>query len=168
MTDWVDTWDHEALHAGVPGKGALDAWLKTALIVEHNTVNGYHTAGGSIDIYKCFDQINRKLIYKLALRAGMPRRVLDPYLRYIDNLVIKYQVGRTIGSPHKERCSIPQGCPFSMAMVALLMRPWVAYMETLDVVPRCLADDLLFTTHVVGHRARSIRAMKASWDFPMI
>ena len=52
-----------------------------------------------------------------------------------------------------------------MAMVALIMRPWVMQMEALDVVPRCLADDLMFTTYGVGHRARCIRAMRESRQY---
>eukprot|EP00973_Karenia_brevis_P016016 2189874-Karenia_brevis.AAC.1 len=58
------------------------------------------------------------------------------------------------------RCGIPQGCPFSMMIIALLLRPWHLlttlglrrprptrdnHPSTTDshVVPRSLADDLL-------------------------
>ena len=77
LAGWVDTWDHPAFNAGVPKKGAQDAWLRTALKLELNNLSGEHTAGGSIDIYKCFDQINRSLLYHLAKEAGMPLRVLN-------------------------------------------------------------------------------------------
>ena len=45
------------------------------------------------------------------------------------------------------------------------MRPWVMQMEALDVVPRCLADDLTFTTYGLGHRARCIRAMRENRQY---
>ena len=77
----------------------------------------------------------------------MPRNILEPYFKYIDSLQSAYQVGKNIGVPKEDGCSIPQGCPFSMTMVALLMRPWVMLIEELEVTPRVLADDLL----VYGH-----------------
>ena len=126
---------------------------------------GQDVAGGSVDIYKCFDQVNRKLVQRLAEKAGMPKRILEPYMRYIDNLQIRYQVADTIGLAHAERCSIPQGCPFSMTMVALLMRPWVKVMAASEVQPRVLADDLMFHTSGEGHRARTVRAMEQSRQY---
>ena len=74
----------------------------------------------------------------------------------------KSEIGATICEEHRDRCSIPQGCPFSMTMIALLMVPWINLMRELKVGPRVLADDLMFTAHGVGHRANTIRAMDAS------
>jgi hypothetical protein len=124
MEEWICQWDHAALHV-ISGKGAQDAWLLTSLKVELARLEGRDVTGGSIDIYKCFDQINRELLHSLAVEAGMPKRVLDPYFRYINNLQVRFQVGEIIGKSHQERCSIPQGCPFSMALVALITRVWV-------------------------------------------
>ncbi len=70
LEDWVKTWDEEAIHAGTPGKGAFDGWHKTALDIEFARAHNLLVAGGSIDVYKCFDQINRSLIFKLAKEAG--------------------------------------------------------------------------------------------------
>jgi hypothetical protein len=159
---WIKSWDVEHINSGVPEKGAMDAWLQTALHNELNNVSGHDVAGGSIDIFKCFDQINRSLIFKIAKEAGMPMRILNPYMRYIGNIATRYQVGKTKGAPHCERASIPQGCPFSMTMIALLMVPWIRIMTDLGVKPRVLADDLMFTTHGDDHRAMTIEAMKIS------
>ena len=95
----------------------------------------------------------------------MPKRVLDAYFKYIDNLQIKYQVGKTIGKGHADRCSIPQGCPFSMTIIGLVMVPWVNLMKDLKVDPRVLADDLMFSTSGKGHLLRTIDAMNASRDY---
>ena len=51
-------------------------------------------SAGSIDVYKCFDQLNRKLIYKLAKEAGMPRQILETYFQYIDNVDVRFQIGK--------------------------------------------------------------------------
>ena len=74
-------------------------------------------------------------------------------------------MGRNIGIPRKDRCSIPQGCPFSMTMVALLFRPWVMLMQEQGVTPRVLADDLLILTHGTGHRARTVKTVEMSIEF---
>ena len=95
----------------------------------------------------------------------MPTRILEPYMRYIDNLEIRFQIGRKVRRTHRDVCSIPQGCPFSMAMVALLILPWVNQMRKLGVKPRCLADDLMITARGYGHKARCIRAMHASREY---
>ena len=74
-------------------------------------------------------------------------------------------MGDFIGSPNHEVCSIPQGCPFSMALVALITRIWVNVMEMHHVEPRCLADDLMFTAQGTGHLTRTLAGMMHSRQF---
>jgi len=164
LEKWIELWDDPALHV-IGGKGAQCAWLKTAIRTEYLKHMLTDIAGGSIDIFKCFDQINRHIVWDLAKQAGMPIGVLTAYFEYIDNIQVKFQVGKTIGKAHHERCSIPQGCPFSMIIVALITRVWVKHIEKQNVEPRCLADDLLFVAGGSGHRARAITAMKQSRQF---
>ncbi len=165
LQDWIQLWDEEAILAGVPGKGATDGWYKTALILEQARANNLLFAGGSVDIYKCFDQLNRQLVYALAKQAGMPERVLQAYSRYLEGLQVQFQVGNTIGRLHHDRASLPQGCPFSMTMVALLTKPWVSIMKQAQVSPRCLADDLMIIATGHNHQARYINAMQQSKQF---
>ena len=72
----------------------------------------------------------------------MPKQILETYFQYIENLDIRFQIGKTLGEAHRDACSIPQACPFSMNMVALLMRPWIMRMKENGIEPRTLADDL--------------------------
>ena len=51
-----------------------------------------------------------------------------------------------LGQPHRRQCGIPQGCPLSMAFVALLTRPWILQMEAIGAMARVLADDILLLT----------------------
>ena len=76
MEKWIDEWDHPALHV-IGGKGAQDAWYKTALDTEFTRQLGLDIAGGSIDIFKCFDQINRQIVFHLAKEAGMPENFFN-------------------------------------------------------------------------------------------
>ena len=165
LTAWIQRWDDQALNAGVPGKGAVDAWHTTALDIEFARANNINLAGGSIDIYKCFDQLNQSQIFALAEEAGMPRRILQPYKQYITGMQIQFQVGNTIGRPHQDTASLPQGCPFSMMMVALLLKPWISAMREAGVTPRCLADDLMVIATGHRHQSRYINAMIKSREF---
>ena len=117
----------------------------------------------SVDVYKCFDQLVRPLLTRLAARAGMPLPILHAYEAFQDNLTVFNQIAGELGQPHQHRCSIPQGCPFSMLMVALIMKPWLGLMRTeAEVVPRILADDLFLHAARQGHAARMVKGMRLS------
>ena len=121
------------INAGVPDKSAIDAWYKTAILIEEALLKQLKVARVSVDVLKCFAQINREIVRKVAQKAGMPIRILDAYFKYIDNLNIRFQYGDKVGKAHKRRCSIPQGCPFSMTMVALMFVPWVNLIKKNDM-----------------------------------
>eukprot|EP00969_Alexandrium_andersonii_P114246 5050349-Alexandrium_andersonii.AAC.1 len=59
---------------------------------------------------------------------------------------------RTAGKEVWKRFSIPQGCPWSMTFLGLVMTPWIRMLraEFVLVCPRALADDLLVATGVQG------------------
>ena len=66
--------------------GADDAWWETAVDLEEFHIMGKHYSGAGVDVSKCFDQIVRDLVYRLAGTAGMPSKILITYRRYQDNL----------------------------------------------------------------------------------
>ena len=95
----------------------------------------------------------------------MPKQILETYFQYIDNLEIRFQIGKTLGETHRDVASIPQGCPFSMNMVALLMRPWILKMKENGIEPRTLADDLFFYANGKDHEIKSVKGMEISLQF---
>lgn len=166
LRDWILSWDCPQINSGVPSKGAQDAWYDTALKLELLKLSDEHFSGASVDVFKCFDQIPRPIIHKIASEAGMPSRILEPYMRYIDNLKVRYQVGEMVGDANHDVTSIPQGCPFSMTMVALLMLPWINKLQDdVGVQPRVLADDLLFTSEGKQHLQKTVSAFEESFKF---
>ena len=50
-------------------------------------------------------------------------------MNYHECYFIRFSINHHLGQPHQHRCGIPQGCPFSMDFVALLMRPWIMCMR---------------------------------------
>ena len=61
------------MHAGIPGAGAEDAWYCAALQFETWQAKLIAAVGGSIDIFKCFDQIIG--LYFLDIVRLSPKRV---------------------------------------------------------------------------------------------
>ena len=89
----------------------------------------------------------------------MPVQILKAYARYVEKMKVYNSIGGAIGHPYTRRCGIPQGCPFSMMLVALIMRPWICLMEKLQAVPNILADDvfLLMTgPHMLKKNAEAL------------
>merc|ERR1712197_13010 len=95
----------------------------------------------------------------------MPTNILLAYEAYQHDLVIHNQIGPAIGQPHRHRCSIPQGCPLSMALVALLMRPWILTMREQQVEPRVLADDLFLYANRQFHASKMVNGMNMSRQY---
>ena len=110
--------------------GAVDAWHEVLTTLEEHKLNGKQFVGGVADIANLFDQIRRDLVFKISRAAGMPEGIVLAYEAYINNLLVYNCVAGGIGKPYSRLCDIPQGCPFSMTMVALTMRSWILEMRT--------------------------------------
>ena len=90
----------------------------------------------------------------------MPTKVLNAYKRYQEGLLVRNAVADGLGLPYRKPCSIPQGCPMSMMIVAYIMRPWVLMMRSINVVPRVLADDFLVPARGERHAGRFTEAFE--------
>ena len=123
LAPWIEGWNLDEIFAGVPGRGAEHAWYNTSILTEFLRTLEVHYTGAAADIWKCFDQVLRPLVYDILLAAGFPKHILHVYMSCIEQLTIRNVIMGHIGQPHKHRHGIPQGCPFSMMILALLMRP---------------------------------------------
>ena len=136
--------EQEELFAGTTAAtGAEDAWFLLGLDCEVARLEGDSITGGSADIFKCFDQVQRRLFKRLLRESGCPDRIVEPYMRYLEQMQIYNSVAGTFGEPHKRLCSIPQGCPLSMTMIAFLLHPWIEIIKEIGANPRVLADDIM-------------------------
>ena len=146
MEAWIAGWAHSQMYAGIAGRGASDAWYLSSMEVELAKLEHTPIVGGALDLFKCFDQIVRQLLYVILALAGCPHQVLVPYIAYQENCVVMNSFAGALGQPHRRQCGIPQGCPLSMAFIALLTRPWILQMEAMGAMARVLADDILLLT----------------------
>ena len=144
MEAWIRSWVLPEMHAGVPERGAVDVWHEVLHKIEDLKLEERSFCGRVADIAKFCDQIRRELVYQLAEAAGMPKPIVRAYKTYLENLRVYNCLAGGIGTPYQRKCGIPQGCPYSMAMVALIMRPWIIMMRSYGSI-QCyiLADDVL-------------------------
>ena len=70
-----------------------------------------------------------------------------------------------LGVPHAHPCGIPQGCPFSMMLIAFLLHPWARMVRAMRATPRALADDLLVFATGDEHEAIFSRVYEATLDY---
>ena len=145
MEQWIATWADPQMYAGISGQGAVDAWYNLLLELELTDLQGVPYCGGTADMQKFFDQIQRDILYRTAKIGGMPRHILRAYASMAESLQAHNSIDGCIGRPHTRRCGIPQGCPLSMMFVALHMRPWLKQMEQLEITAKILADDVIVT-----------------------
>ena len=97
MTAWIEKWSTEEMFAGTSGQGAQDGWYDTAVQAEYAEVMGVGFTGTTADIHKCFDQIQRPAVYRLAREAGIPSRVLTAYMAFQESLVARNTLAGRIG-----------------------------------------------------------------------
>ena len=69
------------------------------------------------------------------------------------------------GKEYKRTCSIPQGCPWSMTVLALMTYPWISIVRKRDLaIPRVLADDLsLWASSLMAQSTEDPAAWKDRW-----
>ena len=146
---WVQGWAAPEMYAGVQGEGAELAWWHVGLLRERAHRCGDGMLTGALDIFKCFDQIVPLLIKVVLGLGGLPSQVLEPFTKMMKGAQIVNMLPQGAGVSYRRRCSIPQGCPFSMMIPALLLRPWIVMNRRGSSMPRTLADDLLLVT-IVG------------------
>eukprot|EP00973_Karenia_brevis_P055426 7705302-Karenia_brevis.AAC.1 len=111
---WVQSWAMPTMFAGIQGVGASEAWYSTSLELELAMLTKTPMIGGALDLFKCFDQIMRPLLYALLMLAGLPSQILVPYMNFQEHMLIYNSMNGALGSPHRHAFGIPQGCPLSM------------------------------------------------------
>lgn len=148
LATWSSKWYLKDMFAGVSGASALDAGYLTALEHEHHALTHTNFCGGTLDLFKCFDQVQKPLLTSLLLLACFPVQVLAAYHRYHQIAQVYHVINGQTGRPHHHECGIRQGCPFSMMFIGIYMSAWIMQMRSYGttVKARTLADDLLLTT----------------------
>ena len=164
LHDWIRSWEKEELFAGTTAPcGAEDAWYLMGVDMELARLSDQPLTGGSADIWKCFDQVQRCLLYFLLEAAGFPKPILRAYKNFHERVHYHNTIGKALGAPHRKPCSIPQGCPLSMMMTSFSFHPWVALMKAMNVSPEAWLMILLWLPTAQTTSAGSGMPMLRPW-----
>ena len=77
LEPWIQKWALSGIYAGISGRSAADAAYKTAIELERAKLEDQAFSGGVADIWKCFDQVDRRLLYHLMQKGGVPKGMLN-------------------------------------------------------------------------------------------
>ena len=101
----------------------------------------------------------------------MPPQIVSAYLRFHRKLEVYNGIAGGLGKAYHKECSIPQGCPLSMMIIALMLRPWMLQMlATIPsplAYPRLLADDMLLYAVGETHFSFFLTAVSAANQYLM-
>ena len=153
LQPWIAEWAMPEMYSGVEGQCAEEAAYNTALLLEHCRLKDTDFTGGTTDIYKFLDQVQRPLLYELLEKAGTPKGISEAYKKFLDKLLVYNTVAGGVGKGYHEKASIPQGDPLSMMVTALLMRPWIMEMKAMAMNTRILVGDLQLVSICPRHVA---------------
>ena len=81
-------------------------------------------------------------------------------------MVVRNSLAGGLGAPYFKRASIPQGCPLSMMITALLLRPWILLIRERGVKPRVLADDTFIAAKGEAHLHAFKTALNITHEYP--
>ena len=112
LKPWIREWETDGMNAGVEGTGAEDAWGETALTIEQCKITNAKYTGGASDIYTCFDQLPRSMVYHMAHFAGIPDPILTAYCNFQENLETQNAIGGRTRKCTQEVKWYPAGLPF--------------------------------------------------------
>ena len=165
LAPWIHRWALPQMYAGVLGQGAEQAWWQPSLCSEHWGTKQTQATGGATDIYKCFDQIVRPVVCTMARVAGIPKRILTPYVSIMEALRIRNSLTVGYGALHTRQRGIPQGCPFSMTLTALMVRSCIIQVQKRGAIPRVLVDDLHLVAVGEKHYENYMKAIRDTHMF---
>ena len=107
---WVASWEDQAMFAGTTqAVGAEDAWYMYGVFLENAKLRGEHTTGGSTDIFKCFDQLQREFLIEFCRIGGFPPGPLLAYKNDYSSCQCYNTIAGGLGVAHYHPCGIPKG-----------------------------------------------------------
>ena len=111
LHDWIDELVTKHMYAGRPGQGAGDASYATAVKMEWDKLNEVDFSGGAADLFKCFDQLVRRLVYQILKHGGWPDKVITAYSSYMENVSIHNSIAGGVGKGLPQALFHPPGLP---------------------------------------------------------
>lgn len=82
-------------------------------------------------LYKAFNNIRREPMWQLARHVGIHEDLISLWQRFLGGFGRRFQVHNPLGERMISNVGYPEGCPLSVAAMALLDWPLHVYMQQL-------------------------------------
>lgn len=97
MDDWIEGWRLLDMFVGTQSQGASDGSYNSAMFIKLYEVLGVVFTSVAADVFNCFDQIIRELIYEPLRPGGMPTQVLPAHDSNVENVQVHNTIAGGIG-----------------------------------------------------------------------
>ena len=118
----------------LPHRETTELWLLLQAQIEVMLQHGLDYVGLSTDLKRAFNNIGRPQVFLVAEQIGLPRQLLRPWQKFLDQFVRRFDIQGCLGHPMSSNSGFPEGCPLSI--VAMLNVNWCYHVYMKAFCPR--------------------------------
>ena len=159
LAPWCATWAREELAGGMPGRTAHSVHARLRFDWNRAKVDKQYLGVMLTDLSKCFDTVSHKQIMAILDALGAPIeiiRLIEQF--YAHSIRLMTMEGASTKAWFAVKHGVLQGCPFSMLLLAALMRVWIALMDV--KAPNC-SKGVYVDDRSIWSRARNTQQVAA-------
>eukprot|EP00665_Eupelagonemidae_sp_cell47_P008443 gene8443-2313_t len=141
VMQWQESWLVDGQRGFRVGNACDDLYWSLALRIEEAILTGTPLVGISADWAKCFDRVPHGIMLALLEETGLHAGILRPLRTMYRRLRRRFRVNGAVGEAFASSQGVMQGCPLSVAGLAVMMAVWSRAAEHAGAATDSYADD---------------------------
>ena len=149
VTSWLCTWIHPTVRGFLPNTSTSDISYQLLLDLHSTRLAGGIISGVILDIYKCFDVMDRKLLYQAFLMAGFDAPLLHFWFDAVWSNKRRFRVNSCFSDAIHPTRGFGQGDSLSICPLLLLGHMLGVHLDqdVPGITHFCFADNLAVWGH---------------------
>ena len=139
----------EAAFGFLPGRECGQIWLQLQAMIELCCQQDLTLGGFSTDLEKCFNNIGRGPLFRLASHVGFPEDVLGPWRSFLDHNVRAFLVRSAHSMAVPSTSGLPEGC--AMSVIGMILIDWAYHVYMTAMTPNVHVFSYVDNLSVAGH-----------------
>jgi hypothetical protein len=120
---------HRSQDCGLPGNTIFDAVATMLDAIAYAELTHAPLCILSLDLTTAFDRISHMYLFRMLQSYGYSARFIALIKAMYDQAFSSVQINGHFVEPFPVRCSVRQGCPMSMLLFALILKPSLCLLE---------------------------------------